>query len=280
MQRLAQQRQATLQLTIYVGDDPVDAGGLPQVTVRSLLDEAIVVQGAAVDVAGVGIYEFPLTPANTTTLRPLVAEWVATVSGVAGQLFRTYHEVVGGHLFPIADLRRLKPFEDQVKYTDADLAVARDLATYALEDACNTAFVRRRRRQSIDDHIPRSAVVLERTRDVELATVSVDGGALEATAVSDLVVGKGGFINRRGGGFGRKAVFEYEYGWMAPPSPVVRAAKILAKSWLISERDSAIPSRATSMQTGDVTYQLVTAGMRGLIFDLPDVNAVVQTYAE
>ena len=160
------------------------------------------------------------------------------------------------------------------------MELARDVATYALEDACNTAFVRRRARLTAADRVALGMIALPHRRDVSLVSATRDGAALTADDLAAMRV-DGGLISRPDtAGFGNRAEITYEHGWQAPPPRVARAAMLLAREWLQQEKDSTIPDRASALDTEGGNFRLVTAGIGGQLFDLPEVNAVVAEYAE
>jgi hypothetical protein len=67
----------------------------------------------------------------------------------------------------------------------------------------------------------------------------------------------------------------YEHGFDFPPARISRAAILLAKRWLV---EGPIDDRATSLITEDGTFALTTPGLRGALFDLPEVNAAIEEY--
>lgn len=279
-QRLAKDRSATLNVVLSTGDDPLDADALPLVTVRRA-DGTVLKNGVATDAAGVGSYDFALTAAELNTLGELEATWSAVFAGGPAQLFRSYYEVVGGHLVSLASLRKTDPLDDEVKYTLADLVDARDAATYALEDACNTAFARRRIVETLQGPFGKF-VALYRSRDVQL--VSGSWGTDPITALDAYTLGT--MAPQPGGLVAVPTIVSplslvYEHGWQAAPQRVARAIRLLAAEWAQENiGDSALSSRTMMSTTEAGTFRYVTAGEFGRGFDLPEVNAVVQAYAE
>lgn len=278
-QRLAQDQAATLTIVLSVDGVAEDAGGNVAVTVRRA--GAIIKQGNAdAGPAGDGTYTFNLSAADCSTLGELDAEWEATLDGEP-QTFRTYHEVVGGHVISLVAMRRFDPLDDEVKYKLDDLATARDLATAALEDECNTAFVRRRRVASIRD-VAGKYVALSPNRDAELVSglYGVDPSvAIDAGTLVTMQPGEGGLVAIPR--IVAPLVLTYEYGWKAPPARVARAVALLAAEWAqVNIGDSPLSGREVLQTTEAGTFRYVTAGEFGRGFDIPEVNAVVQRYAE
>lgn len=185
----------------------------------------------------------------------------------------------------LAELRRYEPLDDAARYPDDLVLGARDALIEALEHECKTAFVRRVRTETFDDHVPMRAVALtfgtstRRHRGPTITAASVNGIAVDL-ALTPLGVGAGGLVRRRYGAFGHEASITYEYGYDAPPGRVKRAVCLGVADWLAQELDSPIPDRATSWSTDAGTFAVVTAGARGAVFSLPELNAVVLGYAE
>lgn len=277
MQRLVRNRQGVLHLDLYDGDTLADADALPVVEVLRA-DGTVLSSGNAVKVpATTGEYTYEPALAELDELGPLVAEWTLSLNGLAGQVFRTYHELVGGPVVELGVLRKFEPLDDDSTYDDASLALVRDLAIYALEDECRTAFVRRRRTDVMGE-LGKYAVI-ERTRGATLASVSDGGTALDAASLAALRFGKGGLVMGRAA-WHAPASLTYDYGYEVPPPRVARAVCLLAAEWAQENFDPAIPSRATLVTSDAGTMRLVTAGEFGRGFDIPEVNAVVQAYRE
>jgi hypothetical protein len=61
-----------------------------------------------------------------------------------------------------------------------------------------------------------------------------------------------------------------------PPARVGRAVALGVRAALV---ESGVSDRATSITGPDGTSQnLITSGIRGNLFDIPEMNAVIQTY--
>lgn len=182
----------------------------------------------------------------------------------------------------LAELRRLEPLDDAGTYPDADVLATRDDAIQALEDACNVAFIRRQDTHTYADTVGYEQLALPRRRDVTIDQVLIGQAdlatPLDAPSIAALTI-TGGLLGRPGG-FGKRGTVTYTHGYTNPPGMVRRAVRALTREWLQQERDSSVPVRATSMDQGDISYRLVTAGERGQVFDVPIANAVVQRYRE
>lgn len=185
----------------------------------------------------------------------------------------------------LADLRDLEPLDDDARYPDELVLATRDAVIESLEKACSVSFVQRERVETFADDVPMSKLNLERTRGIIVTECTIDGGAVNAGDVAAMKVRKGGLLvrggaSRRSRGFGYDAEVTYLEGYEQCPGRVSRAVKMLTRDWLVEHLDSAMPSRATSWTAGEDTYRLVTAGVAGALFDLPEANAVVKQYRE
>lgn len=274
MDRIAQGRSATLSQTIYVdGTATNPAPDSATVTITRADGTALVTSQAATD-GGVGIFTYTLTPAQTTLLDTLTVAWTFTYGGQS-QAITSYVEVAGGFLFTIAQARTVKPLDNTTLYTVAKIAEARTLAEQALEDACGVAFVPRYRRETVDGNGRDTLLLKPRPRSIRSLTVG--GTAVTGTDLTAIVVKPTGELYRAAGwtlGNGN-VVIGYEHGHDLPPLRVGRACLLLAKLFLV---DGPFDDRATSISTEDGTFSLVTPGLRGSAFGIPEVDAVVQRY--
>lgn len=185
----------------------------------------------------------------------------------------------------LAELRKFEPLDDEAKYLDDDVLAVRDAVIEALERECRVSFIRREHTEPFEDSVPMPMVALSWGTGREhpgpsISAASVNAVVLDVDAVATLRVGRGGLVSRPYGGFGNVAELTYEQGYVVCPGRVARAVKLLTRDWLVENVDDSIPSRATAWSAGENTYQLVTAGVREAIFDLPEANAVVQRYRE
>lgn len=281
MLRIARRQQARIAFTFTDAEgeraDPA-AGAI--VTVYA--GDVQLVTGAALPLIDTGDFEFRFASPQTDALGPLRAEWVAEIDGVE-QTYETWHEIVGAHIVSVAQLRKREGLDDAVKYPTPLLMLARDVATYALEDECNTAFVRRVRTDAVASGYSVGRFALERARDIRIAAGTADARVLAAQELSGLIVERGGLVVATYGstGLGTSATITYEYGYTTPPPRVARAVEILAAEWAQENADeTSIPARATMIDSDAGNIRLVTAGEFGRAFDIPEVNAVVQRYKE
>jgi hypothetical protein len=267
MNRILVSTPGTASVTYSVDGVVVDPG---VVTVNITRDDgtALVTAGATAG-SGAAARTFNLTAAQLPTPDVLRLDWTSATKGV----ITTYLEVVGGFLFNTSELRALSALSDTVKYPAVDLAAARTMAESALEDVCGVAFVPRYARVTLDGG---ADDVLLRPRPRSVTAVSVGGVAIADLTTLGLYR-DGRLYNPAGWTAGRlNVVVKYVHGHAYPPPRVGRAALLLAKRYLV---DTPVSDRATSLINPDGTTQwMVTAGVRGALFDIPECNAVVDHY--
>lgn len=245
-----------------------DPSGVVKVTVKASDGSTVVAETTATGA------EYDLTPTQTASLDRLTATWEDS-GGTDGEQVTTTHDVVGFHLITLEELRRLDPLADEDTYDDDALRRGRDLASYALERACNRAFAPQRRTE---------AIYGEGSRFLRLTAPSVS----ELVSIDDLdltgISAEGGFVERIGGSWARGTAYAVTYvtGAEAVDPRVSRAVGLIAADVLYEDapdgQGSALNPRATSQSTEDGTFSLVTAGVGANAFSLPEVNAVVQEW--
>jgi hypothetical protein len=262
-------------VTVYKDGVATDAAATPTVDVYKDDGTQIVTAQNATDVTGTGNYSFTLTTTETANLDILRFVWTGNW-GQAGEKVTTYVEVVGGVLFTIGHARALTALENASTYPDADILRMRTVAEQALEDACGVAFVPRYKRETLSGN-GLTRLLLSQPKVRTLRSITIDGTAYTVDELADVsTYASRAMYNAAGFTYGTaNVVVTYEHGHSYPPGRVSHAALMLAKRWLI---DGPIDDRATSMTTEDGTFSLVTPGVRGAYFDLPEVNAVVMEY--
>lgn len=231
--------------------------------------DTVVAPGTATDDGA-----FELTPAHTTNLDRLTATWTAGTEKVT-----SVHDVVGFHLITLERLRQFDPLDNTDRFTYDDLRLGRDIATYAIERACNRAFAPQLRRETVtgrgDHFLPVTAA-----GRIQLQSLNDGSGPLDLSTFA--LDTSGGFIERLTGSWG-PGLYDvaYVHGEEAVDPRVSRAVGLVAADLLYNdalEGASALNPRATSQTTEDGTFSLVTAGVGSNAFSLPEVNAVVQEW--
>lgn len=233
-------------------------------------DGTLIAENAATTGAGTAARTYSVSATDTAQLD----EWAVTWDSTAKGSLTDPYEIVGGFLFATTDLAAMKNSSTGTlgaAFTAAQLVAARTLVECALEDACNVAFVPRFRRE-VHDGTGGTRLMLDRPKVSAIRRVIVNGAEAAAT-VSEM--GTLAISGRRFTAGFQNVVVEFEHGYLYAPPRVSQAGMLLARRWL---NEGPVDDRATGYSNELGTYQLVTPGMRGALFDLPEVNAVVKRY--
>ena len=206
----------------------------------------------------------------TTTSATLVDGWyiVRWIDG-AGSTFDSdpiqYQTSTTG-LDAVVTVAEVRTFCESVgvSATDEEIEQARDLAVARIEDACGVAFTPRTQTETVTS--TNGWALFSKPRVIELLTV--DGAA----------VNTGPYIEGRVPLESGEHEVTYTHGWTQPPLPIQRAVKLLARH-ILTVDPSDFDERATSKVTEMAAWQLVTPGVRGAIFPLPEVNQIVSDYS-
>lgn len=168
---------------------------------------------------------------------------------------------------PLVTVEEVEAFVSDVGLIDLDadkIEETRDVAIARIEDACGVAFVER--------------------EDVEIAT-GRDGYALlarprvtEIVKVDNVAVGDGPYADGRIPLDDGDHSVLYRHGWIQTPLPIRRAVLILTRHYLTVD-PTDFDERATSKTTEMASWNLVTPGVRGAIFPIPEVNQIVSDYS-
>ena len=273
MERIVRNRSATLLKTFYADGVPADPTGSPTVTVTRQSDGTTVTAGAITNEPATGTWSVTIPATSNTLLDTLTVDWSATVNGIPQEYVDTV-EVAGDVLFTVADARAVKPLDNATDYPTPAILAMRTLVEESLEDVCGVAFVPRYRRTTLNGD-GGTTVMLDRPMVRAIRTVTIDGTTINPSDVAVTPTGVLYHAGRWAKGTSNITV-TYEHGHPYPPARVAHAALRLAKRWLV---EGPVDDRATAMSNEEGTFQLVTPGMRGAMFDLPEVNAVVQQYS-
>lgn len=268
MERIVKGRSSTLSNTFTFTPT-----GTPSVALTRMSDGTAVTTGSVSGAGATWSYTIPAT--SNTQLDTYHETWTATTGGSA-QTFTDDIEVAGGSIFTLAEARAVAPLSSTTNYPDTAIFAMRTLVEQALEDACGVAFVPRYKLETFNGD---GTTVLSPTwtRVTAIRSATITSTALTVGQLATVVpYGLSAIYYPSGwtAGFGNVTV-GYEHGHPYPPERVKRAALRLAKRWLV---EGPVDDRATSFSNDDGTYSLVTPGQRGVLFDLPEVNAVVQQY--
>lgn len=278
MERYLQLSNPTTSASFYEEGVIVDPGTVTLTLTRE--DGTVIATGQATGGTGAAARTFNLTAAtHTVSLDVLRLDWFSATKGTV----TTYVECVGGFLFAISEARALTALTNTTTYPASALILARTLAESALEDACGLPFVPRYFRGRYDGTGDVDLLLPPRplsiTSVVVGATTASAGTTLTANELTDLrLYDDGRLYNSAGWTEGRQNVqVKGTRGYRYPPPRVGRAALMLAKRWLV---DTSVSDRATAIANAETgtTQFFVTAGIREMVFDVPEANVIVQRY--
>lgn len=230
------------------------------------------VDGAAAVAATKGtgtVYTVPLG------VLPMGVHSVVWFDGAA-QIAADTVEVVGGHICSLADVRAGdSEFADKARFSAPKLAAARAYVEDEFEQITGRSFVRRV--AEIVEWADGSGLWVTGLSDSpKLLSVTVDGVAADVTTYS--VDGNGVVEGPALEVAGSVVVARVEYGLTAVPEDVKRVAGIRVRS-VVSQRDSGVPDRATSIVSPDGgQVNLATPGRAGYETGIPEVDAVLARY--
>jgi hypothetical protein len=268
LERVLQATPFTLQQQWYEGGTAVDPGS---VTVTVTDTAGVVVTTGAASGTGTSPRAYNLTAVHTAILDTLTVTWASTLKGT----LTSYVEVVGGFLFSIAEFRGLgSAYANTTNYPTSAVVDMRTTVEQALEDACSVAFVPRHSVETVNG-VYGGLLSLRWARVRSIRTVTVDD---VAGTPADYVALREGMVYASStwwtAGYGNVTV-GYEHGYDSPPMRMKRAALILAKRWITP---GSADDRAINVTNDSGTYALFQAGVRGHLFDVPEVQAAVDQY--
>lgn len=175
--------------------------------------------------------------------------------------------------FTIAEARAVRPLQDAVRYPDAAITAAREIAESALEDACGVPFEPRSFAQVVPARSAATDTILLPPRVLSITAASSSAGSIATTGAEFEISGSTYLL--AGWPAGRITI-SGTHGYAVPPLRVKRAAILLTKRMLV---DTPVNDRATQITNPDGTAEyFITAGRNGQPFDLPEANAVVNIY--
>jgi hypothetical protein len=225
---------------------------------------------AATTDGGTGIFRYDLSASDTSLLDTLTLEW-----HIGTQTFTTTVQVQGGFYFTIAEAKALTELASK---SAADIAATRTAAEQAFEHATGYAFVPRYARQTLSAvHGTVLRLPKRPLRSIRAISETLGIGGTPTTLTTTDYAATADGIYRPGTWTPgpNNVVVGYEYGADEPPERVKRAVLLLAKNWLTK---GPIDDRATGVPTEGGTIPLLTPGVRGSTFGIPEVDAVVEQY--
>jgi hypothetical protein len=270
LERVLQATPLTLSQQWYEAGVAVDPGTVTVGITRADGTE-LVAPATATSGSGTAARTYNLTTTHTALLDTLTVTWTSTLKGTITSTV----EVVGGFLFSIAEFRSLgSAYANTTNYPTATVADMRTTVEQALEDACSVAFVPRYSMETVNG-VYGGLLSLRWARVRSIRTVTVDD---VAGTPADYVALREGMVYASStwwtAGYGNVTV-GYEHGYDSPPMRIKRAALILAKRWITP---GSADDRAINVTNDSGTYALFQAGVRGHLFDVPEVQAAVDQY--
>lgn len=279
---------AMLSHTFYVGEDATVPTGTPTYTVVAA--DGVSVQSGSTTVSGTTC---SFTLAGVSTLELLTVTWSGTVSG-ASRVETDLVEVVGGFCFTLAEGRGSDTvLAETLKYTTAQLDVARYEVEAECEAICDRAFTAQYQRVVLDgtgtndvllEHngFDRSPADIRSIRSVTMATRADETfTAFTAAELAAVQVTEDGLLRRvDGDGWTeglRNVIVEYEYGLDAPP-PDLKRAQLVRLLYRLNIHRQSQPENALSYTVdGGGSYRLDQPDRYKT--GIPGIDAIYQRYS-
>jgi hypothetical protein len=267
-------------LSVYdAGNSAGTPDDLPTVTISSARSDDVLLTAADSTAAETGLYYFDMSPSTPTTggvteqLDVLTVDWDYTLNGADQTVTDTY-AVVGQRLASaIAIDDRLNRGGTASDYTDRDVAAALAYAEQAMEEACRRSFTTKWRSVTFDGN--GSYDIFSPDYPIQSILSCTVGGTSHDVADLELYP-SGRIYNPSGWAPGRRNVtLTYEYGEPTVPAPVTRAVSLIASSVLA---DGPFDDRGFGVTTEGGFVKLLTAGVSGAAFSIPEVQATVYSY--
>lgn len=272
MSLILRNTQAVLDVVVSAGD----ATGTVTATVKDENGTTVSSGNASLVAPSTGHYQFTLAP--QAALKRITTFWTGVWNGVS-QTVETYDEVIGGHLFTIAQARTFNhgQMASTTDYPDDDIREARDRIFDAFQVCCGVPFFPRYEREVLDG-TGRRRVWLPHKRPLAMISATVDGVALtgpELAAVQLYVTGRIERDAMWSKGL-QNVVVEWERGYRRPPLEITRAARALATYEVVS---SEITDRMVSVANELGTVRLSIPG-RNHPTGIPLIDAALYRYDE
>lgn len=279
-QRILVGTPALLRAVCYQNGVPADPGATTA-TIRGL-DGSLVVEDAPATVdAETGMATVAIDAEHTADLDVWTVTWSTANLGT----LRTTAEIVGAHLFTIAEARAFdqEAMEALSLYPVDAITDARRRIEDAFEEICHVSFIPRVKRQVYSGSYGKGVILplgVTAIRSVE-ERFGDTWVANDPELVAEIVIEPWGGLFWSTGipvQAARQLRITYEYGYPEPPLEIKRAGLWLLRDSLVS---SNIDPRAMSYTDGMATIRFVTPGLsRGAWFSVPEVNATLQRYVK
>lgn len=271
---------AQLSQSWYVDGTIVDPGSVT-VHVTNAAGTDVKAAGTSTSGSGAAARTVALTTSDTANLDVLTVVWTSATYGDITEVV----EVVGDLLFSEVEARAFDggALASTSDYSDADIANGRSAIDEAFASICGKPFGLHYRLVTLDGD-GSATLLLPNIRVSSVRSIEYrDSGGTTWTAftsseLADVFVRPGGLLYRETLGTFPAGVQNirvgYEHGHTPIPLDVRRAALMVLRDAL---RGSNIDDRATSYtdEMGSRTF-VVTAGVRGAMYSLPEVNAILK----
>lgn len=224
--------------------------------------------------------------AAQSSVSNLTATFTITEADASTSTVTVPVQVVGTRTTSIAEVRRLKPLDSVNRYDDARIEQTITEIEDALEAATGVSFVTREHVNSRHDGSGTRELFTRHARPQSISAVTVEDVLSVTTwGQSDLdalvIDEEAGVLIRDVYSWpvGRRNVkITGVFGYSVVPGMVRQAVPFAVRQALI---DSRVDPRASSVTNEDgTTAQLVTAGVRGAVFSLPEMNQIVHTFRQ
>lgn len=271
---------AVLSVTFYADGQPIDADATVTYAAADEWGDSVQSGNATKPGATTGVYEFVLTP--QADLKKLSITWTGDFSAVQ-QSVVTYAEIVGNHLFSVADARNFRPqgsvplglMNSETKYPTASIIDHREEITDLFTVLLGYSPVER---SHFDVYSGTGRDFLYVKKYItKINRIDVDG-----TTINDTITfGKYGRLHREDDlwPLGEANITaQYEAGLQNTPGPIQRAALVLLHNLMIG---SDIMDRTITHTDETGTYRLsVPDRHRNRNTGIPYVDSVIANYAD
>ncbi len=247
------------------GGDLIDFDVPPTVTVVRDSTGVEILTGATSSAKPDGSFIVTVPAVDTPDL--LSATWDGLI-GSQPATITTSHEVYGSHIVGVPAVRDdLTRAAQEPLADDSEIIEKRELAETRIEGACGVAFRPRYIRATVEGH-GRNNLLLPTPRLLDV--ISIDGEATQLPAsITGEIEGSSPWVGSHD--------IAWVHGFDTPPPSVVAAVRQLTVHYLLVDPDD-LDGRATFKSNEIASWSLVTPGVKGARFPIPEVNEVVRTF--
>jgi hypothetical protein len=164
---------------------------------------------------------------------------------------------------PIVSVAEFEDFAGDMDLDGLPVESTLALSQERIEHYCRVAFTPRQVEETLTADNGSALTTWPRVIEVETVDGEASGIGPFADGVIPLAAGEHTVV--------------YSHGYPEPPLAIKRAVCLLTRHYLI-EDPTDIDFRATHKTTEMASWSLITPGVRGAIFPIPEVNEIVSTY--